>query len=228
MKVPWIPGSQLYETNEMQSRLRLKRVEAKFEHDRELRGNYERIIADQVAAGVVEKVPTEPTGERVFYMPHKPVVKQDATTTKTRMVFDASAKPQPTSRSINECMYPGPPLQPLLWDILVRARMSPYLLIGDIEKAFLQIGLSEEDRDAFRFLFNINGREEQFRFTRVPFGAEASPFMLGATLEHHFDQQPDDVKETVSTLRENTYIRRQPDDDWNPSGRSREVQDRSH
>ena len=139
-------------------------------------------------------------------MPHKPVVKQDATTTKTRMVFDASAKPQPTSRSINECMYPGPPLQPLLWDILVRARMSPYLLIGDIEKAFLQIGLSEEDRDAFRFLFNINGREEQFRFTRVPFGAEASPFMLGATLEHHFDQQPDDVKETVSTLRENTYV----------------------
>ena len=86
-------------------------------------------------------------------MPHKPVVKQDAITTKNRMVFDASAKPQPISSSVNECMYPGPPLQPLLWDILVRARMSPYLLIGDIEKAFLQIGLSEEDRDAFRFLF---------------------------------------------------------------------------
>ena len=50
--------------------------------------------------------------------------------------------------------------------------MSPYLLIGDIEKAFLHIGLSEEDRDA-RFLFNINGREEQFHFTRVPFRAEA-------------------------------------------------------
>ena len=68
------------------------------------------------------------------------------------------------------------------------------------------MALDEEDRDAFRFLFNINGREEQFRFTRVPFGAEASPFMLGATLEHHFDQQTDDVKETVSTLREKTYV----------------------
>ena len=79
-------------------------------------------------------------------------------------------------------------------------------MVGDIEKAFLQIGLSEEDRDAFCFLFNINGKEEQFRFARVPFGAEASPFMLGATLQHHYDQQPDTVKETVSTLRENTYV----------------------
>ena len=59
--------------------------------------------------------------------------------------------------------------------------MCPYLLIGDIEKAFLQIGLSEEDRDAFRFLFNLNGKEEHFRFSRIPFGAKASPFMLGAT-----------------------------------------------
>ena len=187
VKVPWIPGTQLSETNETQSRLRLKRVERKLEQDECLRKDYEKIIIDQVAAGIIEKAPDTPTGERVFYMPHKPVVKQDAITTKTRMVFDASAKPQPISSSVNECMYPGPPLQPLLWDILVRARMSPYLLIGDIEKAFLQIGLSEEDRDAFRFLFNINGREEQFRFARIPFGAEASPFMLGATLEHHYD-----------------------------------------
>ena len=141
-------------------------------------------------------------------MPHKPGVKQEATkkaTTKTRMVFDTSTKPQPTSSSINVCMYPGPSLQPLLWDILVRARMCPYLLIGDIEKAFLPIGLSEEDRDVFRFLFNLNGKEH-FRFSRIPFGAEASPFMLGATLDYHYDQQPDTVKETVSMLRENTYV----------------------
>ena len=60
--------------------------------------------------------------------------------------------------------------------------MTPDLLLADIEKAFLQIGIKGEDRDVFRFLFNINGKEEHFRFTRVPFGAEASPFILGATL----------------------------------------------
>ena len=103
------------------------------------------------------------------------------------MVFDASAKPHHLANSVNDCMYTGPPLQPLLWDILIRARMAPFVLLGDIEKVFLQISLREEDRDAFCFLFNVNGREECFRFTRVPLGAEASPFMLAATLQHHYD-----------------------------------------
>ena len=92
VKVPWIPGARLSETNEAQSRLRLKRVEKKLESDPQLRQDYEKIIVDQVSAGIIEKVPATPSGERVFYMPHKAVVKQDATTTKTRMVFDASAK----------------------------------------------------------------------------------------------------------------------------------------
>ena len=103
-------------------------------------------------------------------------------------------------------MYTGPPLQPLLWDIMIRTRMSTHILLADIQKAFLQIGIREQDRDAFRFLFNVNGTEQNFRFTRVPFGAEASPFMLGATLQHHYDQQPAELHETVETLRENTYV----------------------
>ena len=130
---------------------------------------------------VIERVPEKPTGERVCYMPHKPVVRQDAATTKVGMVFDASSKPHPLACSINECMFTGPPLQPLLWDIMVRARMSSNFLLADIQKAFLQITVKEEDRDAFRFLFDWNGKEEH-RFATVPFGVEASPFLLGATI----------------------------------------------
>ena len=69
------------------------------------------------------------------------------------MVFDASARLSPLGNSLNECMYTGPALQPNLWDILVRARMGANLLIGDLKKAFLQVGITQEDRDAFRFPF---------------------------------------------------------------------------
>ena len=113
------------------------------------------------------------------------------------MVFDASAKSHPLANSINECMHTGPPLQPQSWDILIRARMSSNLLIADIRKAFHHIGLKEQDRDAFRFLFDINGQVENLQFTRISFGAEASPFILGATLNYHYDQQPSEFSDTV-------------------------------
>jgi hypothetical protein len=92
-----------------------------------------------------------------------------------------------------------------MWDILIRARMSPHLVLADIQKAFLQVGLNEEDRDAFRFLFNINNHEQQhFTFARIPFGAEASPFILGATINYHLDRQPDTLETTVQAPRQNT------------------------
>ena len=206
VSVPWVPGSTLTSTNEGGSRKRLASVERKLKQNPSLEEDYRNIVKEQLEAGIVEPAPEEPTGERLFYMPHKPVVREEATTTKVRMVFDASAKEHPLSTSINECMYPGPPLQPLLWDILVRARMSSHLLLADLKKAFHQIAVREEDRDAFRFLFNLNGKEEHLRFTRVPFGAEASPFLLGATLQHHYDQQPAELAATVESLRENTYV----------------------
>ena len=181
-------------------------MDMKLRQKEQLKAEYTHIIEEQLEEGIVERIPSKPTGKRVFYLPHKAVVRTEAVTTKVRMVFDASAKPHPLAASINECMYTGPSLQPLLWDIMIRSRMSENLLLGDIKKAFLQIGIKEEDRDAFRFLFTLHGKEEHLRFARVPFGAEASPFILGATLRYHIDQQPDDFAETVQELKTNTYV----------------------
>ena len=61
---------------------------------------------------------------------------------------DASAKLDASSASINDCMYAGQALQPYLWDILVRARLLQKLVVADIQKAFLQIEVREEDRDS--------------------------------------------------------------------------------
>ena len=103
--------------------------------------------------GIIEKVPGKPTGKRVFYMPHKPVVREGATSTKVRMVFDGSCKPSREAYSINECMNPGPTLLPLLWDIMIRSRTAPICVVGDVTKPFFQIELHPDDRDALRFLY---------------------------------------------------------------------------
>ena len=49
--------------------------------------------------------------------------------------------------------------------------------------------------------------EQHFRFSRVPFGAEASPLMLRATLQHH-DQQPVELHKTDCGDVNGEHVRR--------------------
>ena len=42
---------------------------------------------------------------------------------------------------------------------------------------------------------------------RIPFGGEASPFMLGGTLQHHYEQFDDpELAHTLEMLKVNTYV----------------------
>ena len=84
------------------------------EKNESLRQGYKKTIEDQLKDEIIERGPDKATGERIFYMPHKPVVRESATTTKIRMVFYASAQPDPASNNINGCMYKGLAIQPQL------------------------------------------------------------------------------------------------------------------
>ena len=88
------------------------------------------------------------------YIPHHPVIRDDKTTTKIRIVFDASARDN--GPSLNDCLYKGPHLTPLLCDILSRFHSHVVPLTSDIEKAFLRIIVNENDRDYLRFLWFDN------------------------------------------------------------------------
>ena len=73
---PWIPGAELSSTNEALSRKRLQNVERRLSKNKNWRQEYADIIEEQLRVGIVEEAPERPTGERVFYMPHKPVIKE--------------------------------------------------------------------------------------------------------------------------------------------------------
>ena len=72
----------------------------------------------------------------------------------------------------------------------------PYVIMADIEKAFLQINIRSADRDACRFLWPENpltvdedmlfqAKIKIYRFCRVSFGLNCSPFILNATIKEH-------------------------------------------
>jgi hypothetical protein len=93
---------------------------------------YDDVIKDQLSQGIVEKATEEADG-REFYIPHKPVVRDSAETTKLRIVYDASARENEKAPSLNECLETGPSLQNLLWSVLVRNRFYPVAIAGDLK-----------------------------------------------------------------------------------------------
>ena len=111
---------------------------------------YDEIIEEQLAEGIIEKVTDEPKGKE-FYIPHKPVIRESEESTKIRFVFNGSARANERSPSLNDCLETGPPLQNLLWNVLVRNRFKAVALARDLKQAFLQIRIREQDCDSLRF-----------------------------------------------------------------------------
>jgi len=124
--------------------------------------------------------------EKAYYIPHLAVIRREASTTKLRVVYDASAKSGKGGISLNDCLHKGPSLNPLLFDILLRCIEKRVALIGDIEKAFLNIEVDKGDRDFLRFLWLEDVRDPSnkisvYRFCRVVFGLNASPCVRSAS-----------------------------------------------
>ena len=66
---------------------------------------YDRIINEQLQNGIIEQVCAslmEPHDQKVHYLSHHPVVREDAATTNVRIVMDASAKITADASSLNE------------------------------------------------------------------------------------------------------------------------------
>lgn len=53
----------------------------------------------------------------------------------------------------NACLHVGLLLNPLLYEILLRFRENRIVPVGDIEKAFLNVGIDRRERDCLRFLW---------------------------------------------------------------------------
>ena len=121
------------------------------------------------------------------HIPHHPVIRKDALSTKIRIVFDASNRANRNSVSLNDILQVGPPLTPAIFDILLRFKTRTVGLVADIEKAFLQISIDSNDRNCLRFLWvdEIDKDDPNIvvlRYARVTFGVNSSPFLLSGTL----------------------------------------------
>ena len=166
-------------------------------------------MIDKEEQGIIEKVSEHNPIRKEFYFPHRAVVRDIAESTKLRFVFDASTRANDKLPSLNDCLETGPPLQNMIWDILTQNRIQPVTLTGDLKQAFLQIQMREQDRDVLRLQW-LKDRDiekvETYRFRRVLFGLNQSPFLLGGTLMAHLDECEREYPQEVAVIKKSLYV----------------------
>ncbi|XP_057662513.1 uncharacterized protein LOC130897595 [Diorhabda carinulata] len=173
---------------------------------------YEAVFQEWLKDEIIEEVQLD-KWDFGHYLPHRAVVKE-ASTTRIRPVFDASSK-EKGKPSLNMCLEKGESYVELIPSILLRFRLNAIGVIPDIGKAFLQISVSEKDRDSLRFLWKDEvGEMKIYRHRRVVFGVTSSPYLLGAVIDHHLSKCEEKVaskevpyeRSVISQLRKCLYV----------------------
>ena len=147
---------------------------------------FQKVIQEYLDLGHAQPVPSsslDPSLE-TYYLPMHGVVKESSSTTKLRVVFDASAKSS-NSLSLNDSLCIGPTLHPNLDEILLRFQTYPIALTGDISKLYREIQLREQDRHLHRFLWRPRPTDDirDYQMNRVTFGVASSPHLAVRTLQ---------------------------------------------
>ncbi|XP_039292957.1 uncharacterized protein LOC120353413 isoform X3 [Nilaparvata lugens] len=162
---------------------RFHSLEKRFLKEPELKPQYVEFMQEYEDLGHMHPVPPPAPEEQVYYIPHHAVFKPDSTTTKTRVVFDASAKTS-TGISLNDVIFKGPVVQSDLFDIVLRFRMRPFAFIADITKMYRQILLDPSDRNLHRIFWRDDTSKplQEYQLATVTYGTACASYLSTRTL----------------------------------------------
>ncbi|GIY29047.1 hypothetical protein CDAR_547051 [Caerostris darwini] len=146
--------------------------------------------------------------EKGYFMPFRAVVRKDKLSTQVRMMFNCSSCAK-GNLSLNDCLDQGPNLNPSVLDIILGFQKFKIGFCGDIEKAFLMIGIAEDDKKYLKFLWYPDDDNEDFKVMQmnlVVFGCNCSPFLLSATIKYHIGKYSETNKNCFEMLNGSLYV----------------------
>ena len=206
--MPWKRNKHSLPNNYSMALHRLQNTEKKLQRSPELAEVYTKILQTYEKKGYIHKVPRKGRGpDQLWYLPHFPVLRPDKSTTKTRIVFDASAKFN--GMSFNDVVLQGPKLQNDLFTVLLRLRRDPVALMCEIKEMYLQIKLKQDDQPYHRFLWpslETNREPDIFEFDRLVFGVNSSPFQAQFVTQEHARKYQSEFPLAAETILKSTYM----------------------
>ncbi|XP_059217691.1 uncharacterized protein LOC131994814 [Stomoxys calcitrans] len=183
------------------------RNEGRLLRNPELKKEYDNSLIEYLSLDHMTQVVPGSISQSSYYLPHHAVVKPERTTTKVRVVFNASS-PSSNGVSLNDVLYTGPVLQNDLTVLILKWRFYRFVLNGDIQKMYRQILVNPSHIPFQRILFRTSQNDpiQEFELKTVTFGLNCAPYLAIRTMI----QLANDVQERYPLasriLRECMYV----------------------
>lgn len=154
---------------------------------------YERIWAVRPYAMVL----THSWNLKAFVLPHHPVIRENNTTTKLRVVIDCFLKTS-TKCSLNNLQFIGSSIQADLFFLLIKFRKQRYVVTVDIEKIYRQ------HLQQILWRKNLLEQLQTYQLTTVTYGCRAMPApYLAIRCIHELAEQHEVLHCRVSQIMKN-------------------------
>lgn len=206
--LPVIPEKLQYLGNSYGYALQcLLSLEKRFQRNPELQRQYKDFIQEYVDLGHARfvNVPCE-SSDHSFYMPHHAIIKLSSSTTKLRVVFNASA-PSSSGLSLNDALMAGPVVQPDLFDIILKFRTYKFVITADIKKMYRQINIKQH-QTLQRILWRDSSSESVkcLQLTTVTYGTRPASFLATRTLVQLAQDEGAPYPLAAEALLQNSYV----------------------
>ncbi|XP_037821303.1 uncharacterized protein LOC119610239 [Lucilia sericata] len=185
------------------------RNEARLVKQSSTKNDYDKVISEYLTLHHMVKVHPDLSANpnTSYYLPHHAVIKPDSTTTKLRVVFNAS-NPSSSGVSLNDILYAGPVLQADLTILILRWRLFRYVFNADIEKMYRQILIDKTQTPFQRIIFRQSPDDQlsDFEMLTVTFGVNCAPYLAIRTLLELAKQCETDFPMVSDILRNYMYV----------------------
>ncbi|XP_065091295.1 uncharacterized protein LOC135712267 [Ochlerotatus camptorhynchus] len=154
-------------------------MEKRLNANQEMKVLYTAFMHEYLSMGhMTEVVNDDEESGPEYYVPHHAVLKPDSTTTKLRVVFDASCSTD-SGVSLNDVLMVGPVVQDELRSILLRFRLFKYAVVGDAEKMYRMVWQHELDQLLHKIFWRDSVEEplRTYKLTTVTYGTSSAPYL---------------------------------------------------
>ncbi|XP_029164171.1 uncharacterized protein LOC114935491 [Nylanderia fulva] len=200
------PPIEIGESREIAAR-RLSSLLRRINNQPAIKQEYAEFMSEYAQLNHMKVIaPVDSVNSQVVYIPHHPVIRETSSTTRLRVVFDASCTTS-NGTSLNSHMFTGPKLQLDLQSVLLRWRQHKYVYSADIAKMYRQILVDSRDRDYQRILWiDENSNIQEHQLLTVTYGTASAPFLALRVINQLNDDEGSSFPLASAVLSENVYV----------------------